>query len=497
MAFKEVLMRKILMQLCLILALLLPVHGATAVEDASAAPAHTHEISGWQGNDAGTHTRFCNTYGCEYSETEDCTIFPANCVQRAFCTVCAQSIGDISPDAHEWLDSWTTSTIDGGSCHYRTCFWNEEHRTDLAPCSGGTANCRWSAECSTCHMPYGETNPNVHVWSAWKRIKVDGVDYHTRTCTWNSEHTETAACSGGEAICGKRRVCDVCGMQYGRQIEHETGDAVPYDSEHHTRRCSHPHCPEQTVYEYHSYDDPTCTKASVCQDCGAVIAPADPGLHMLAYSSMTLPGCTTAGSVNYICTNAGCSYTETAFFSGTAFGHQYNHWDPAANNSHTGVCVTCGERASVSCTPYTYDGKSVCPICGAYEGGVLPILFTSGSRRSAIVLRRSAPDYTGALPYGTLLVRGIAQPFEGILYAFTVTGSYAGLPVEPETDMTITLPVDLSALPAFRLERVNAIPAQGDVPRTETCTEIEYQLEDGELTFVTDRAGLFLLVPTK
>lgn len=484
MAFKEVLMRKILMQLCLILALLLPVHGATAVEDASAAPAHTHEMSGWQGNDAGTHTRFCNTYGCEYSETEDCTIFPANCMQRAFCTVCAQSIGDIAPDAHEWLDSWTTSTIDGGSCHYRTCFWNEEHRTDLAPCSGGTANCRWSAECSTCHMPYGETNPNVHVWSAWKRTKVDGVDYHTRTCTWNSEHTETAACSGGEAICGKRRVCDVCGMQYGRQIEHETGDAVPYDSEHHTRRCTRPNCPEQTIYEYHAYDDPTCTKASVCQDCGAVIAPADPGLHMLAYSSMTLPGCTTDGSVTYICTNEDCSYTETAFVSGTAFGHQYNHWDPA-DSSHRGICVTCMEPAAVPCTPYAYAGKSVCPICGAYEGGVLPIVFTSGSSRRASIalLRRSAPDCTDALAYGTLIVRGMTQPFEGVPYAFTVAGSYGGQIVPFTKAVTLTIPVETED-GAYCLIRHDG-------------AGIPFTLEHGQLIISTDTAGLFLLMPSE
>lgn len=474
-------MRKILMLLCLILALLLPVHGATAVEAASAAPAHTHEMSGWQGNDAGTHTRFCNTYGCEYSETEDCTLFPANCVQSAFCTVCAHSIGDIDPDAHEWLDSWTTSVIDGVSCHYRTCFWNEEHKTDLTPCSGGTANCRWPAECSTCNTPYGETVPNVHEWSAWKRIKVDGVDYHTRTCTWNSEHTEVAACSGGEAICGKRNVCDVCGMQYGSRVEHETGDAVPYDIEYHTRRCTRPNCPEQTIYEYHAYDDPTCSKASVCQDCGTVIAPADPELHVLEFSSVIFPGCTTDGAITYACVNEGCSYTKSEFFPGTALGHQYNHWTPAEGNSHTGSCVTCMERATVSCSLYTYDGKNVCPICGAYGEGVLPVVFTMSSIRSPIVLlRSSAPAHTDALPYGTLLVRGMAQPFEGVPYVFTVAGSYGGQLVPLIKAVTLTLPVEAEG-DAYRLIRHDG-------------AEVPFTLVHGQLTIETDTAGLFLLV---
>ncbi len=55
-----------------------------------------------------------------------------------------------------------------------------------------------------------------HDWGAWVP---NGDGTHTRTCKYDSAHTETAVCHGGEATCVGRAVCDDCGHEYGELDE--------------------------------------------------------------------------------------------------------------------------------------------------------------------------------------------------------------------------------------------------------------------------------------
>ena len=57
-----------------------------------------------------------------------------------------------------------------------------------------------------------ESNPHTHVWSAWTS---NGDGTHTRICSEDSSHTETASCSGGTATCTEKAKCKDCGMEYG------------------------------------------------------------------------------------------------------------------------------------------------------------------------------------------------------------------------------------------------------------------------------------------
>lgn len=150
--------------------------------------------------------------------------------------------------------------------------------------------------------------------------------------------------------------------------------------------------------------------------------------------------------------------------------HIYNRWQPTGDGSHISPCRVCGEKHIVPCTLFHTAEEmtpnfAACPICGAYEGGVLPVI--------------SAYSDNQILLYGTLIIRGGANPADGVLYAITVTGSYGGNVIELNAPVTVTIPVDVTG---FRVVDMNG-------------QEIPFTLENDVLTFETAKASLFLLVP--
>ena len=64
-------------------------------------------------------------------------------------------------------------------------------------------------------------NTHIHDWGDWVS---NGNGTHTRTCTKDSSHTETANCSGGTATCTTKAVCSVCGFKYGEELGHNWGE---------------------------------------------------------------------------------------------------------------------------------------------------------------------------------------------------------------------------------------------------------------------------------
>ena len=62
---------------------------------------------------------------------------------------------------------------------------------------------------------------HIHDWGDWVS---NGNGTHTRTCTRDSSHTETANCSGGTATCEDKAICSVCGSKYGEKLGHDWGE---------------------------------------------------------------------------------------------------------------------------------------------------------------------------------------------------------------------------------------------------------------------------------
>lgn len=56
-----------------------------------------------------------------------------------------------------------------------------------------------------------------HSFGAWS---ANGDGTHTRICSRDADHTETAGCTGGTATCKGKAVCAVCGEGYGEPGEH-------------------------------------------------------------------------------------------------------------------------------------------------------------------------------------------------------------------------------------------------------------------------------------
>lgn len=204
-----------------------------------------------------------------------------------------------------------------------------------------------------------------------------------------------------------------------------------YDDDQHYRYC--PYCVAERSIEYapHTGGTATCDSYAECTDCGA------------PYGSLLDQ-------------------------------HVYNNWAPAGDGAHTGCCSICNDSVSVACPVFTAEGFTVCPICSEYEGGVLPVLIADAASAS--------------LPRGTLIVRGGEIPVDGVTWAITVAGSYAGERVELRNPAVVAIPTELTS---FTLVRVDM--ADG----AEVRTEVPFTLENGKLTFTAEQIGLFLLLPTE
>ena len=285
---------------------------------------------------------------------------------------------------------------------------------------------------------------------------------------------EDHVCSGGAATCDARANCATCGKPYGRLADHNWGAWVSDGDATHTRTCRTN--AGHTETRYHMGGASTCTQGAKCVYCGAVHE--DPLGHIPTIYPGYAATCISAGATDgEKCSRCGDVLTARRVIN--AKGHSYNAWEPLPGGLHTAICTAagCGEAGVVPCTPFTAvvgDAIcSVCPICGVSGELVLPTLICR---------------MDDALPMGQLLLRGQADCF-GALYAFTLTGSYAGSVVDMDSTTNVTLPDNLSALPAFTLLRVD-IADDG----SQSLTAIDYRLADGLLTFTAEKAGLYLLM---
>ena len=195
-------------------------------------------------------------------------------------------------------------------------------------------------DCNRCDRHYDEsgneiadltipTNDN-HDWNAWASNS-DGT--HTRTCKRDSGHTEDGTCSGGEATCTKKAVCDVCRTTYGGTAPHNTTQYNGKDSSGHWDTCST--CDNKFNIEAHTPDREKAdeTNPVKCTKCGFVITPAGHYNHTADSEWHN----SADGKYHYHkCTHSGCS-------------------EILDKANHSGGTATC-------------EDKAVCSVCGAEYG---------------------------------------------------------------------------------------------------------------------------------
>ena len=296
-----------------------------------------HEHNGnWKSNGDGTHSRHCT---CNVVETQNCTITPATCTQRATCTVCGAEYGDAL--GHDFTTSWTHDDNE----HWKQCSRCDK-KDDVSPHTwdNGTITtahtCTKAGEktysCTKCGATKIEPIPATG--HSWKSDWTSDATHHWHECanescdvTDNAGKKGYAEHSGGTATCTEKAVCTHCGQSYGETnpVNHTGTEQWTQTTTTHEKKwncCNTVSVPN----ENHEWAD------GVCSECGYVCLHEDT-------------------DKNHICDICGKTTSE--------------HKD--ADNNH--ICDYCNKKISDhSGGTATCIAKAVCEICKASYGSLDP-----------------------------------------------------------------------------------------------------------------------------
>ena len=189
-----------------------------------------------------THTLYCDW--CKETYTEDHWAQSgqeATCTKKALCGGCVYTFGE-ADGPHDYGD-WTPN---GYGTHTRTCKRNckLDNRTETENCTFNVAPCAEPAACTVCGGVYSTD----HDWG-WTP---NGDKTHTRVCSRDPSHTETADCRDfSKANCTTPAMCLYCGGTYGETdpSKHDWG---------------HPHSNGDGTHTYTCRDNPSHTKKEAC-----------------------------------------------------------------------------------------------------------------------------------------------------------------------------------------------------------------------------------------
>ena len=375
---------------------------------------------------------------CGYKTAYSHTGGQATCTKRAICEGCGHEYGEAPIGEHNWGEY----TPDGNA----TC----------------TADGTKTAKCIRCP----ETDTVADVGSALGHSFTNYVSDGNATCT--ADGTKTAKCDHG---CGETDTAADVGSALGHSFTnyHSNGDAQCTADGTKTAHCDH-----------------GCGTTGIVVDVGSALG------HNYK-TAVTKPTCVESGYTTHTCTRCNNSYTDNAI---AALQHWYGPWTFSGDMTHSATCRRdgCGYVRTRDCSVYTMtvddNQVSICPVCGNMNGITMSTLKATAT---------SVDNGVNGIPgRGELSVCGLEAPFDGILYALTIAHEYAGTLDEftgmVHIEVTLEMPDEL---PEFQLVRVDATEADEDTERAEVWTGIEYNYEDGVLSFDTDTAGMFLLLPVE
>lgn len=282
----------------------------------------------WKSNGDDTHTEVCKRNEEHKGRTESCWDFTeATCVGKATCKVCGGERGEIALENHDY--KWVAN---GDGTHTQICTRDEKHIGLTENCSGGKATCTEQATCEVCGEKYGE--PLGHKLPD-KWTKGEGDKHIKRCLNEGCSYYEEEACSGGEAICIGKAICDVCGGEYGEIDENNhyyewvsNGDGT------HTEVCKRNREHKGKTEECRG-GKATCTEKAVCEVCGekygeplghdfSVWVDVDKDYHKKV-----------------------CSHDEKHVYQTQK--HNFGKWTSDGNGKHYRVCETCNRREEAAC----------------------------------------------------------------------------------------------------------------------------------------------------
>ena len=212
---------------------------------------------------------------------------------------------------------------------------------------------------------------NGHTWTAWSS---NGDGTHSRTCTVDAAHIETADCHGGTATCQTKAICTDCHQSYGDYGEHDWNMAAwdYQDADGHAHTCKTEGCTEHDTVVAHTKDRDAATENDPvkCTECGYVIAKA---LGHICANHLTLveakaATCTAPGNTAYYECSCGKFYEDA-----TASVEITDHDSViTAALNHDWAAATCTE-------PKTCKREG----CGATDGNPLGHNYSTDWSRDA------------------------------------------------------------------------------------------------------------------
>ena len=325
-------------------------------------------------------------YACQHTGGE------ATCTDKAVCTNCNASYGELDADNHTgntvWVNTQTTHEKKYDCCD-NIVIDEENHDFDNGICSeceyacqhtGGEATCTDKAVCNNCNASYGELDADNHtgdiVWvkTEEKHSKIYDCceaivsaeadhDFEDGVCT---ECEKTCAHKGGSATCSAKAICELCGLTYGDfdESNHEEEITWTKTADKHSGIYN---CCNTVVADNqdHNFEN------GVCADC--------------EYACQHTGGEATCQK------KAVCEICEEEYGSTSFTNHEQEHrYIQLGQTRHQKYYPCCNDREAEE--RHTFE-NSVCTVCG-YE-------CTSHSGGTATCKTKAACEYCGA-PHGEL-----------------------------------------------------------------------------------------------
>ena len=328
--------------------------------------------------------------------TEHTALSPATCTERAICSICTWTYGELDPTNHSSTECSYAPDAENASGHLKThlccgAVEFEEH-------SGGEATCVKLASCEHCNIPYGEFDANNHatlptIVPNESDASLHNISYACCQLTVSKAHT------GGKANCISSPVCDGCGVSYGeKDPESHASDGITYlvrEDNASMHDLYHSCCHEYIDKQYHTGGIATCESAALCEHCGTPYGDLDSSNHTTQEYSYVQNSLDESKHFKvYACCGkeisdedhsggeANCLHGMLCEYCGADYGEKTDH---AYDNSCDAICNVCGELTRALSFHADNDGNKLCDVCGVelpkerLSGGAISAIATSST----------------------------------------------------------------------------------------------------------------------
>lgn len=199
----------------------------------------------------------------------------ATCKTRAKCEICKEFYGNLDGDNHEKAAIWVKTELVHRQ-YYPCC---DADIVAQAEHVGGTATCQEKAVCTVCGTSYGEIDPNHHTMEAVWDNDFDTHWRYYRCC--HQDIIPKAAHTGGTATCKLPARCEVCNNLYGMPDPSNHAKEAVWITTADTHKQVYPCCDTVIVPETaHNGGTAGCTRQAKCTACGESYGSLNPDAHL-------------------------------------------------------------------------------------------------------------------------------------------------------------------------------------------------------------------------